>query len=275
MISPTYTGPIYDPATAPGTTRTDKGKDTDPKQTFLRLLMTQVTNQNPLNPMDNTEFTQQLAMFSSLEQLINISKSMEAMNTMASSLQAAQAAGLIGKMATISSSSIPVTGGVVGRAYYTLEGPAQVVVRIFDSNGMVVNEYDLGMQKAGEHALEWDGTNAAGEKVPDGSYRVSIVATDSDGNPVQVDNIRVSALITGYKVGEDGKIYLTMGDTTIALDQVQAVEMPAVANTTAAIDQLSQLLSSSSTETQSTTSTDATTLLKALATLGALAGAIL
>lgn len=228
-ISPTYTGQIYDSTT---TTTKATGNSTGMGQdAFLKMFMAQMTHQDPLNPMDNTQFTAQLAQFSSLEQLTKISKSLEGISSLPDALAQSQALGYLGKDVTFSGNQILATDDQVSSAGYTLAGNASVKAIVQNANGQTVYEKDLGQQTAGAHDFQWNGYTDAGQAAPNGTYTLYLTATDSQGNAVKVSDQTTTARVTGYQKGTDGKGYLMVGANTLALDKVLSVKQPSTYST--------------------------------------------
>ncbi|MDH0300326.1 MULTISPECIES: flagellar hook assembly protein FlgD [unclassified Pseudomonas] len=141
------------------------------KDAFLQLLVTQMKNQNPLDPQDNGEFVAQLAQFSSLEGIQSLKESVDGILTGIGSSQALQATSLVGRSVIVQSDKAVVdttksfTGQVVVPQNIT-EGK----VTIKDKDGKVVKTIELPAQKAGTADFIWDGTNDKGEKVDPGNY---------------------------------------------------------------------------------------------------------
>lgn len=269
MISPTYTGTIYDPTASSTTTTEATGIETGMGQdAFLKMFMAQMTNQNPLDPMDNTEFTAQLATFSQLEQLISINESMESLNKLDETMQQAQASDYIGKEVTLAGNLMPVVDGYVGDATFTIEEPANVTVRIYNENGSLVAEEDMGKLAAGQHLVDWDGQDYNGDQVADGLYRVSVTAIDSEDNTVEVSDQTVSGLVTGYQADEDGTYYLVMGSGALPLSDVLSVSQPANNNKAAVQEALDEVQDSTA------DAGDETSLSDVLKTLGSIAGLV-
>lgn len=267
MISPTYTGEIYD-STATTTTKT-KTTGTESgmgQEAFLKMFMAQMTNQNPLDPMDNTEFTAQLAQFSSLEQLTKISKSLEGLETLQQAYSDTQAMGYIGREVTMDGNLMPVTAGQAGSTNFTLASDAYVKVLVTNENGVTVLDQDMGRMASGEQTFIWDGTTSYGQSAPDGTYRISVLATDTDGNAVKVSSQTVTGLVTGYKKGEDGVGYLLLGKTALPMSDVKSVNLPV---------QVTSDSSSTSSDSTSSDSTGLSSILEGLVSLGSMAAALL
>ncbi len=276
MISPTYQGQLYDPTVAAEVKKTgvESGMGQD---AFLKMFMAQVTNQNPLDPMDNTEFTAQLATFYQLEQLQKISGYLEGMEDMKKTLDQTAVLSYLGKEATMAGDVMPVSQGQVGEMTYDLDGNAKVSIKITSQDGSLVKEIDLGRQTAGHHQFQWDGKDMNGDKVADGAYRLTVMAYDSQGNPVAVNNQQVSGLVTGYKKDEDGNVYLMLGEAALPMDKVISVQLPPPQEdqTSNALSQWMEENSGDDQDTDGQTTGSVTDFLKALATVGGLAASLL
>lgn len=190
------------------TVLTNSASDAVPKKTldkddFLFLLVTQLKAQDPLKPMDSTEFTSQLAQFNSLDQLRSINSSLETLQLYQASMNNAQAVSFIGKHVTVSGNGIEVGEGKADEIPFTLAGDAQgVFVAIYDSEGNLVRTMEQGPMTAGEHSVQWDGKDSDGHQVPDGDYTFEATAVDENDAAVSVSALMVGR-VTGvvYKNG--------------------------------------------------------------------------
>lgn len=193
---------------------------------FLKMFMAQMTNQNPLDPMDNTEFTAQLAQFSSLEQLTQINTNLKGLSSLTDAITQSQALSYLGKEVTLSGNQLPLNNGVAGATTFSLANSATVKVSIADSSGKVVATKSLGTMSAGEQSYTWDGLKSDGTAAADGTYTVTITATDGDGGTVKVSNQTVSGKVTGFKKGSDGVTYLMAGVAWAKISDVVSVNEP-------------------------------------------------
>ena len=167
------------------------------QDTFLKLLVTQLKNQDPLNPMDNAQMTSQLAQMSTVSGIDKLNTTLSSLVDSAGTSQSLQAAAMIGKNVLVPGSQLALSNGAA-YAGVNLSGAAdQVTLTILDSSGNVVQTETLGAQKAGVLDIAWDGTNNAGAKVADGTYKFSVNATQGSNavtvNPLQIGT--VSALV--------------------------------------------------------------------------------
>lgn len=196
------------------------------KDDFLTLLVTQLSNQDPLNPMDDKDMTAQLAQFSSLEQLTNINSGIETLNTTMSQGQLTNAVSYIGKSVTATGYSLSKEDGTISAMYYSLgETVTDAAINIYDSDGTLVRSVSIGTKTSGEYEYDWDGLDSSGDEVADGVYSVAITAYNSDGNQVLVQT-QVSGIVSGVTTSS-GTTYLNLKDgRTVALSNVSQIVNP-------------------------------------------------
>ena len=176
------------------------------KGTFLKLLVAQLTHQDPLNPAEDKEFIAQLAQFTSLEQLQGINEGVGNLNTSMNQSQMVSATSFIGK--DILANGAQITKVSDGKDIYTtdfmytIDKPmAKGQVNVFDDKGNLVYSDTLTSKQAGTHAYNsWPGTNMNGKEVPDGTYKVIISCQDEDDKPVMP-----STQFVGRVVGVENK----------------------------------------------------------------------
>jgi flagellar basal-body rod modification protein FlgD len=196
------------------------------KEDFLKLLVTQMQKQDPLNPQDPSEFTAQLAQFSSLEQLTNINQNLSGLGSLTSLDEQLLAANSIGKRATIDGSTVSVSGGVATSVGYTLAAGSQsTTMNILDANGSVVAQVDLGAQASGSHTAAWNGLDKQGRPVPDGAYRFSIDAKDAAGGSISVQS-GTTGIISGVTFA-NGRTMLVIDGKSYTMDQISLLEQAA------------------------------------------------
>ena len=177
------------------------------KQDFLTLLVAQLKNQDPLNPDNPTEFTAQLAQFSSLEQLTNLNTSMGDMVSATNNSTKISALGMIGKEVTFTGSSFTYDSAPV-QLGYTLDGPAsQVQLLIQDSNGQPVQTLNGTDLTKGNHILSWNGQNQNGTAMPAGTYKVIIQAKGVDSTGVAASPF-IKSEVTGVDLSGTGTALL-------------------------------------------------------------------
>ncbi|MGF1670597.1 MAG: flagellar hook assembly protein FlgD [Balneolaceae bacterium] len=157
------------------------------KNEFLQLLVAQLQNQDPINPMDGTEFATQLAQFNSVEQLINMNEGIaelsRAQDIMSNGLTNSLASSLAGKTVKVLSNQIAV--GESGKSEISfrlnqLASDAEIIVR--DANGTVIRTDKMENLSPGDHIWEWNGKTDDGNRVPEGVYTVEVKAKNGDSN---------------------------------------------------------------------------------------------
>jgi flagellar basal-body rod modification protein FlgD len=158
------------------------------KNAFLKLLVAQMKNQDPLKPMDNTDFVAQLAQFSNLEQVMGINTRLDTLTAQGQGLQNTEISGLVGKTVSLNGKTVTTdgSGGAAGFSF-TLGTPSDsTTITISDSQGNVVRTIDAGPEKAGLVKMAWDGKNDSGTNQLAGSYTVTVAAKSSNGAPIAV-----------------------------------------------------------------------------------------
>ena len=151
--------------------------------TFLTLLTTQLKNQDPLSPMDSSQFTQQLVQFSQVEQSINANQNLESLISLTKARAGSDAVGFLGKTVTLTDGSSGLKSGQAQWAYSLASDSAATRLTITDSKGHTVYT-GAGNTASGLHAFTWDGKDNAGNTLLDGTYTLSVAAQTTDGTTV-------------------------------------------------------------------------------------------
>jgi len=168
---------LYESDSNEETAKTDDlGKDD-----FLTMLVAQLQNQDPLNPMEGTDFSAQLAQFSSLEQLMNLNNSMESLAASFSDDSEGDLLGYMGKQVTGTVDSMQVENGTVSGGFFSLSEDSDVIIYVTDDSGQTVKTIYEGTQSYGAHIINWDGTDESGNAVADGAYKYSVLADSGTG----------------------------------------------------------------------------------------------
>jgi flagellar basal-body rod modification protein FlgD len=190
------------------------------KDDFLKMLIAQLKNQDPLNPLDGSNFAAQLAQFSSLEQLQNMNTKLQTLGTSFSSLNNVQVANLIGNEVSAKGNTTTVEGST-NTMYYNLPSDVkQGTVKIYNAEGTLMKTFSFGSQKAGINSLTWNSSNVSA-----GTYTFEVSATDSSGKDVSV-----TSMVTGKVTGATFKNnipYLTVNGQDIAFADILSVRKPA------------------------------------------------
>lgn len=147
---------------------------------FMTLLVTQLKNQDPLNPMDNAQVTSQLAQLSTVQGIDKLNATVTALNASYQTSQNLQAANMIGHGVVAPGNAITLTGGKGGFGVDLPEPASSVDVVIRDSSNNVVRKISEGALPAGVNNLKWDGKTDAGASAPDGVYKFEITANSAD-----------------------------------------------------------------------------------------------
>ena len=193
------------------------------KDDFLTLLVAQLQHQDPLNPAESTEFTAQLAQFSSLEQLQNIETTLNGFEVYQSTLNNIQSSGFIGKTVTATGSMFGVNGGNPDPIRFDLVNDADsVYIQVYDKFGEFVPDIQAGARQAGEQQMAWDGRDSNGAAVADGSYTFTVMAMNTDGAIVSSSSY-TTGIVTGvdYKTGATN---LLINDHEVPISSVIRIE---------------------------------------------------
>jgi len=188
--------------------------------TFLTLLTTQLKNQDPTSPMDSNAFTQQLVMYSQVEQQINTNDNLKSLISQGSSNAAAMTTGYLGKKVSIVNGNAALIGGNAGWTY-NLSGPAAASqLTVTDANGKAVYT-TAGEIGAGNHSFAWNGKDNSGNQLSDGGYKLTVAAINAAGGTV--DN-SVASAGTVTQIDMTGpKPRLIIGSMEIDLADIAAV----------------------------------------------------
>jgi len=188
----------------------DLGKDE-----FLKLLVAQLGNQDPLNPMDDKEFIAQLAQFSSLEQQISANKNLEMLAIGQTALANSQITDLIGKKVRVQTTSMEIDkDGEAPDFNFELRGnAASIEIKVYSDTGDLVRTIDVGSRQAGKHNVEWDGLDNEGNPVTPGEYHIKVEAVDEMDEAVSVTTESYGT-VTGVSF-DKGYAELLVGDIRV------------------------------------------------------------
>jgi flagellar basal-body rod modification protein FlgD len=195
------------------------------KDSFLQLLVTQMQNQNPLDPQDNSEFVAQLAQFSSLETMQNLSSSVSSIGSMYQSSQALQASSLVGSsvIVDVGSTTVDTAKGLTGTVIVP-SAATMSSVKVYDADGLIVRTIDMGDQTSANNAkFSWDGKDESGNVLPSGSYSFKADAT-IDGTSTSLATY-LPATVSSVTMGTaTTPLTLNLANgTTIAMDKVKQI----------------------------------------------------
>ena len=201
------------------------------RESFMTLLITQLQNQDPLNPMENSEMTSQLAQINTVSGIEELNATLNGITQQMDAAQTLQAAGLIDKAVLVPGNNVMVSVDPDNGSYATpfgieLDAPAeQVEVTVTSQSGEVVYTKELGRVAAGVESFSWGGMTNGGEAVPEGAYRVNFKATDAEGELLESRALNY-ALVQGVSPGAGGSdVRLDLGAIygQVTLDQIKQI----------------------------------------------------
>lgn len=208
------------------------GTDELGKEEFLRLLTAQLNNQDPLSPMDNTAFVSQLAEFSGLEQMMNVSKSVEQLAIAQAVNNGSNMVSFIGKDVTYLGDSFNYDGAGGQDLAVDLAGDAdKVTVTVYDSDGKLVRTFESGPMESGNGSVNWDGTDDQGRRVGEGQYTFKVSAEDKNGDRVEAVT-RKSGRVEGVTYASGYPELLINGERVPVGEVVEVIDSGAAAPVT-------------------------------------------
>jgi flagellar basal-body rod modification protein FlgD len=192
---------------------------------FLKLLTAQLEHQDPLSPLDATQFTSQLVQFSTVEQALRTNSQLEKLTGLLETDSMTSALDFIGLDVGFEAEQLRLAEtGNAGFTYQLARPAAEARITIRDARGAIVREAQAD-PGAGAHAFAWDGKGADGRRLPAGVYRVEVVARDEAGETVDA-GYRMSGRVEGVETGSGG-LRLLVGGVPVPLDRVRDVVRPA------------------------------------------------
>lgn len=190
------------------------------KDEFMKLLLAQLKNQDPLKPMDGTDFAAQLAQFSSLEQLKNLNSTLETQSVNQMTLGYAQSVNMIGKVAVANSGNTVTANGETAELNYNLGKDARsVTISILDKDGKLIKTWDESSKPAGMNSATWDCSG-----VEKGDYTYQVAATDSFGAPVTADTM-TTGMVTAVHF-RSNQILVTLNGQEVPLSDILKIKKP-------------------------------------------------
>lgn len=197
------------------------------KDAFLKLLVAQLKNQDPLKPQDNSEFVAQLAQFSSLEQGMGVNDRLDKLMLQNQGLANANVINMVGDVATVKGSLITTDGSGIGKpvAFTQDRASEHTVVQIQDASGKVIRTLDMGGRPAGINKITWDGRSDEGIVQPAGTYAVSVKANDADGGTVSVSQ-ETSGTVVGVAFDKGYPVLQLSNGVSAPVSDLLRVESP-------------------------------------------------
>lgn len=192
---------------------------------FLTLLTTQLQNQDPLSPMDSAQFTQQLVMFSQVEQQINTNSKLEQILQQDQTNQTLQAASFLGKSVAAEGDVQPYTGsGSVNIGYdFTTAPTGSIVIQIYNANGSTLERsVTVGSPTAGVTAYTWDGKDDNGNQLPAGDYKFTVQGVSAAGTSTAANSTFITGTVNNIST-VSGTTDLIVGDISVPLSSIMSV----------------------------------------------------
>lgn len=190
------------------------GTAADAQDRFLKLLVTQMQNQDPLNPMDNAEVTTQLAQLNTVTGIEQLNKTLSQLAASSAAQQSLQAASLVGREVLVAGSTIDYRGAPVRFGLDLAAAADSVTISITDAQGNPVETVQAGAQPAGMTTFQWDGLDASGNALPSGKYMVSASAR-AGGAAVGATPL-AEAAVQSVGTGTDGSVQLQLSNGSAA-----------------------------------------------------------
>jgi flagellar basal-body rod modification protein FlgD len=189
-------------------------------QSFLQLLTTQLQNQNPLDPLDTNQFTQQLVEFAGVQQQLNTNDSLATLVSLQQTAQSTQALGFVGKTAVVTGSTAPMTNST---ASWQLDIPtaSTLNVSIANSTGQTVFTGSYNASAGNNQPFAWNGVGNDGTQYPDGNYTLTATAKDAGGNTVAVTTA-IEGVVNSVDLTQSPPL-LSIGGQTYTVSQIQSI----------------------------------------------------
>lgn len=188
---------------------------------FLSLIVTQLQNQNPLDPTDTTEFMNQLVSYASYDQQQQMNDNLTQVVSSMNSLLSSNGIGYIGQTVEAKGDTTTLQDGQATWGYSLTSDAQSVSISVKDQSGKTVYTTS-GEAGSGSHTFTWDGTTSSGGTAADGNYTISVTATNASGTSV-LDYTTVVGKVTGVD-NTSGTPQLVVGDTTVALSNVVSIK---------------------------------------------------
>jgi flagellar basal-body rod modification protein FlgD len=188
-------------------------------QGFLKLLMTQLQNQDPTSPLDTNQFTSQLVQFASVEQQINANTSLTELIKLTQSGQILQSAPIVGHQVEVSSDTLPLQGGT-GSVHFNAASAGKVAIAIADANGRQIAGALVDAAQ-GANTWSWNGKSSGGATLPDGAYKVAVASADAQGTTTALP-FTVVGTATGVQT-EGSTVKLSLGTLAVDFSAIRSI----------------------------------------------------
>jgi flagellar basal-body rod modification protein FlgD len=209
-------------ATTKSQTGVDKNTLAGNFQTFLTLLTTQLQNQNPLDPLDTNQFTQQLVQFAQVEQQLKQNEQLATLIAIEQTAQTTTALAYVGQTVAVDGQTAALADGKATWSF-TSPKPATATITVKNSTGQTVHSGSFSVS-AGMQNFIWDGKDSKGVQWPNGNYTISVVGKDASGQPVAIST-EVEGPVDSVDISKTPPI-LSVGGQEFTLDKIKRVVRP-------------------------------------------------
>jgi flagellar basal-body rod modification protein FlgD len=218
--------PVYDPQAAAkaASAKATNTLGTSPQEledNFMRMLVEQMKNQDPLNPADSNQFTSQLAQLNTVKGIETLNAQFTSFASQVGAADFLNSAGLVGQNALVPGSTLVFNGTTVAGGASLAANAYNVRVTIQDAAGKTVDELDLGAAGAGNVKFSWDGTGSDGSKLPAANYQFKIDAITANGAAIAATSLTTSAVTSVQRSSSGTKLALADGRTVSSADVLE------------------------------------------------------
>jgi flagellar basal-body rod modification protein FlgD len=204
---------------AAGSTATNPTMIAQNFNTFLQLLTTQLRNQNPLDPLDTNQFTQQLVQFAGVEQQMSMNSSLSTLIALQQTNQTTSSLGLLGANVTVAGDAAKLSGGAAAWTFSTpTDGTATISVKSATGETAYSGSFNF---EAGPQKFTWDGVGTDGKTWPEGTYTISVIGKDSLGQNISIST-ETTGVVDSIDVKQNPPI-ISIGPQTFTIDQVKKI----------------------------------------------------
>jgi flagellar basal-body rod modification protein FlgD len=189
-------------------------------QSFLQLLTTQLQNQNPLDPLDTNQFTQQLVEFAGVQQQLNTNDSLATLVSLQQTTQSTQALGFVGKTAVVKGGTAPLTNSTAAWQV-SIPTASVITINIANSTGQTVFTGSYDAAAGNNQPFSWNGQGNDGTQYPDGNYTLTATAKDAGGNTVAVTTA-IEGTVNSVDLTQSPPL-LSIGGQTYTVSQIQSI----------------------------------------------------
>ena len=199
------------------TAKTSASEATASQDRFLKLLVAQLNNQDPMNPMDNAQMTSQMAQINTVTGIQQLNETVKSLGTQFNSMQVLQGASLVGHDVLLNGNTLSINGGVAKGAVDLPSNADKVSVQIISPGGQLLDTVNLGAMPAGQHGFEWDASNYTGTANP--TFKV---VASSGAQSVAATSLVRDTIVAVSNTGSGMSVQLK-GRDPVAYDSIQSI----------------------------------------------------